>query len=294
MLSNIVTEESILSPENAAPAGDNRSFTVPTGIGTIHVHDGGPETGPTALLWPSLFTDGHATWGPQVGALHAMEWRTLLVDPPGTGASSPAPARFTMEACAEAAVEILDAAAVARAAFLGVSWGGFVALRVALNAPHRCTALVLSNTSADRMGPIQRRRDTALAALIRLGVPGGLGRVVVPTLLSAKTRSRDPQFASRLADEIDHLDRAALSRAVRSAVVERTSVAHQIGHISIPTLIIAGAEDHALPLAHSQRLAREIPGATLHVIPDIAHLAPREAPEAVAALLNDFLATVPT
>jgi hypothetical protein len=53
-----------LSRENAATAGDNRSFTVPTGIATIHVHDGGPETGPTALLWPSLFTDGHATWGP--------------------------------------------------------------------------------------------------------------------------------------------------------------------------------------------------------------------------------------
>src|SRR5258708_24231354 len=263
-LSNIVTEESILSAEDAATAGDNRSFTVPNGIGTIHVHDGGPETGPTALLWPSLFTDGHATWGPQIGALHAMGWRTLLVDPPGTGASRPAPARFTMEACAEAAVEILDAAAVARAAFLGVSWGGFVALRVALNAPHRCTALVLSNTSADRTGPIQRQRDKALAALIRLGVPGGLGRVVVPTLLSAKTRSRDPQFASRLADEIDHLDRAALSRAVWSAVVERTSVAHQIGHISIPTLIIAGAEDHALPLAHSQRLAPQSPAATLH------------------------------
>jgi 3-oxoadipate enol-lactonase len=199
-----------------------------------------------------------------------------------------------MEACAEAAVEILDAAAVARAAFLGVSWGGFVALRVALNAPHRCTALVLSNTTADRMGPILRQRDKALAALIRLGVPGRLGRVVVPTLLSAKTRSRDPQFASRLADEIDHLDRAALSRAVRSCLVERTGVSHLIGHIGIPTLIIAGAEDHALPPAHSQRLAREIPGATLHVIPDIAHLAPREAPEAVTALLNDFLATVPT
>lgn len=69
--------------------------------------------------------------------------------------------------------------------------------------------------------------------------------------------------------------RVALSRAFRS-VVERTSVAHRIGHVSIPTLIIAGAEDHALPPVRSQRLAREIPGATLHVIPDIAHLAPRE------------------
>ena len=72
-----------MSPENAAMAGDNRSFTVPTGIGTIHVHDGGPETGPTALLWPNLFTDAYATWGPQIGTLHAMGWRTFLVDPPG-------------------------------------------------------------------------------------------------------------------------------------------------------------------------------------------------------------------
>jgi pimeloyl-ACP methyl ester carboxylesterase len=151
----------------------------------------------------------------------------LLVDPPGTGASSPAPPRFTMEACAEAAVEILDAAATARAVFLGVSWRGFVALRVALNAPHRCTALVLSNTSADRLGPIQRQRDKALAALIGLGVP----------------RSWDVWSFPRCS-------------ARRHA---------------------AATEDHALPPAHSQRLAREIPGATLHAIPDIAHLAPRES-----------------
>jgi 3-oxoadipate enol-lactonase len=199
-----------------------------------------------------------------------------------------------MEACAEVAVDILDAAALARVAFLGVVLGWF---RGAAGGPERTPPL-------HRAGAQQHQRrshghDCAATRqharrADRSGRPGRLGRVTVPTLLSAKTRSRDPQFASRLAYEIDHLDRAALSRAVRSAVVERTSVAHLIGHINIPTLIIAGAEDHALPPAHSQRLARDIPGATLHVIPDIAHLAPREAPEAVAALLNDFLATVPT
>ena len=113
--------------------------------------DAGPTDGAMALLWPSLFSDGQTSWGAQLPVLHELGWRTLLVDPPGTGQSPSAARLFTMEECGRAAVDVLDAAAVDRAAVLGLSWGGFVGLRVALAAPQRVTALVLSNTSARRM-----------------------------------------------------------------------------------------------------------------------------------------------
>ena len=266
------------------------SLVVPTIVGRLHVQDSGPAGGAVALLWPSLFTDGPTSWGAQLTGLHDLGWRTLLIDPPGTGGSTPSPGLFTMEECAEAALHTLDAADAERAALLGLSWGGFVALRVALAAPERVTALVLSNTSARRMSFARRQRDRLVSMLIDLGIPGGMGRLIVPGALGERFRRQDPGFAAHLAESINDLDTTGLARAVRSCLAERTSVVEALDQITAPTLVIAGAEDKALPLPHSVELAERIPGARLEVLPHVGHLAPREAPDAVAALLQEFLA----
>src|SRR5439155_27361621 len=134
--------------------------------------------GATALLWPSLFSDGQTSWGGQLPGLHKLGWRTLLIDPPGTGQSPAVTRLFSMEECADA-IAVLDAAAVDQAALLGLSWGGFVALRVALTAPQRVTALVLANTSARRGSYLQRQQSRLLSSIVRVGVPGGPGRLVL-------------------------------------------------------------------------------------------------------------------
>lgn len=263
---------------------------VPTGLGRLFVHDAGPRDGAAALLWPSLFSDGETSWGGQLAVLHELGWRTLLVDPPGTGESPPATRLFTMEECAEAAVAVLDAAAVDRAAILGLSWGGFVGLRVALAAPQRVTALVLSNTSARRMSFRERQRDRLLSNVVRIGIPGGPGRLVVAGMLSKDSQRRDAAFAARFAHGIDELDKAGLARAMRSVLVDRTSVSVELHRITTPALVVAGADDPAFPHVHAQELADAIPGARLETLPRVGHLAPREAPVAVANLLKSFLA----
>lgn len=270
-----------------------RSLLVPTVIGRIYVQDAGPVSGPAALLWPSLFTDGQTSWGAHLSGLHDLGWRTLLVDPPGTGRTAAAPRVFTMEECAEAAVEILDTAGVAKAAMVGLSWGGYVGLRVALAAPDRVSALVLSNTAARSVPFALRLRNRLLASLIRAhAIPGGPSLLIMPGLISKHTRRKDPSFAADLAATIDGLDRSGLARAVRSVLVEPTSIVNRLQHITAPALVITGAEDRGLPPAYSTELANRIHGAQLHVLPDVGHLSPREAPVAVGALIDDFLASL--
>jgi 3-oxoadipate enol-lactonase len=268
-----------------------RSLLVPTVLGRIYVQDGGSVSGPAALLWPSLFTDGQTSWGAHLSGLHDLGWRTLLVDPPGTGRTAAAPRVFTMEECAEVAVDILDAARVAKAAMVGLSWGGYVGLRVALAAPDRVSALVLSNTAARSVPFALRLRNRMLANLIQLrALPGGLSRLIVPGLVSKHSRRENLAFAAELAATIDHLDPVGLARAVRSVLVEPTSVVDLLGRITGPTLVITGAEDRGLPPSYSTELADRITGARLQVLPRVGHLAPREAPATVATLISEFLA----
>ena len=267
------------------------ALTVPTTLGPLHVQDAGPADGPVALLWPSLFSDGDTSWGRQLDGLHALGWRTLLVDPPGTGGSAPAVRRFTMEECGEAALQVLDGAGVERAVFFGLSWGGFVALRVALAAPHRVRALVLANTTARGVGFRERLRVLMMCLLIRVGVPGGLGRLVAAGMLSDHSRRHDAGSASRFAATVSSLDSRGLARAVRSVLGDRTDVVEALHRITAPTLVIVGAEDKALPRApHSDDLAKRIVGARLEVLPRVAHLSPREEPTKVANLIREFLA----
>ena len=253
------------------------------------MYDAGPVDGAAALLWPSLFSDGQTSWGAQLAGLHALGWRTLLVDPPGTGGSEPASRLFTMEECADAAIQILDAASVERAAMLGLSWGGFVGLRVALAAPQRVIALVLSNTSARRPTFVGRQRSRLNAALVRIGIPGGRGRLVAGAMLSKHSRLVDPAFAKQFIAGANALDKAEASRAMRSVDVNRTSVVDGLDRITAPTLVIAGGEDKVFPHAHSDELASRIRGAQLEVVPNVGHLSPGEAAMTVSALLERLL-----
>ena len=79
--------------------------TVSTVLGSVFVDDQGTPNKSVALLWPSL-----------------------AIEPPGHG-QSPGPGRgFTMDECAEAVIQILDATGInTPVAYLGTSWGGFVA-----------------------------------------------------------------------------------------------------------------------------------------------------------------------
>ncbi|WP_434570284.1 alpha/beta fold hydrolase [Pseudomonas sp. Z3-6] len=275
--------------------------SVHTAVGRVSFYvSNGHRWHATALLWPSLFTSGHASWEPQLATLHALGYRTILIDPPGHGASGLPPPRFSLRQCSEAALQILDNEGVQRAAFLGISWGGFVALQTAIIAPDRVSSMVLSNTSASRTSAMIRLRDGVVSQLIRIGFPqrfglsGSLGEMAIVNLLGDRKRREDPEFASRLAQEINDLNKVALSRAVTSVLVKREDLLRHLHLIRIPTLVVAGACDQALPPAkHAALIANEIVGAKYELIPEVAHLAPREAPWEFASLLKSFLASEP-
>ncbi|MGW6426708.1 alpha/beta fold hydrolase [Nocardia sp. NPDC055053] len=274
-----------------APA--ERTLVVATALGDLHVHDSGSMDRPSALLWPSLFTDGRTSWSAQLPGLGALNRRTLLVDPWGTGASAPATRRFTMEECAEAAFRVLDAAGVHRAVVLGLSWGGFVALRMALADPERVTGLVLSNTSARRMPLAGRARDRALALLLRAGVPSGPGAMVAAGMLGKTTRRTRPELAGELGAMVDRLDRGGLARAMRSVLADRSDITGSLDEIRCPTLILDGTEDRQFDRSHARELAERIPGAQLEILARAGHLGPREAPDEVMTHIEKFLTTLP-
>jgi len=258
---------------------------VSTRVGSLAVEEAG--AGPPVLLWPSLFCN-RSMWRHQRQALEGR-YRLLLVDPPGHGDSGPPRAPYSLDDCAAAALEVLDAFEVPSAAWVGLSWGGMTALRAALAAPERVRALALFDCSAEPEPWRQRLADRAMAAVYRrLGLTGFLARGVRPLLVGRTSERERPGIAEEVFDHVRGLERDAVLAAV-DAIVGRGGVLVALPRIAAPTLVAVGEEDRATPPPYAERIAAAVPGARLHRIAACGHLSALEAPQEVNRLLGPFL-----
>lgn len=73
------------------------------------------------------------------------------------------------------------------------------------------------------------------------------------------------------------------------AITTRDDLVGRLSHIRVPTLVVVGEEDKALPPWKSRRIADSIPGAELLVIPSAGHLAAIENPAPVTDAVTRFL-----
>jgi pimeloyl-ACP methyl ester carboxylesterase len=62
-----------------------------------------------------------------------------------------------------------------------------------------------------------------------------------------------------------------------------------LADIRVPTLVIVGRQDQGTPVAAAEEIAAGIPGSRLAIIEECGHLSTIEQPEAVTALMRDWL-----
>jgi 3-oxoadipate enol-lactonase len=262
---------------------------VPTVVGRLHVKDEG--SGPAVALWHSLLCDG-AMWHAQTGELR-RDHRLLVIDGPGHGRSEPPPGPFTLEQCAHALEQVLDARGVERAAIVGLSWGGMTAMRLALRSPERVRGLALLDTSAEAEKPRNRVRFRLMTEVYRrLGVTRFLVPAILEAMLSRRTIEERPILGEELLSRLRSFDRAAIVHAIDAVVLSRRSILDALPVIATPTLVVVGTEDRSTPPRRSERIVAAIRGARLVRIPGAGHLSALEAPAAVNAALRAFLASL--
>jgi 3-oxoadipate enol-lactonase len=268
--------------------------TVPTILGDLYVVVQGNDDEPVALLWPSLFTD-HTMWRYQIPALRAAGWRTIVLDPPGNGRSKAVGRSFTMDECADAALQVFDAMNVRTpVVVLGTSWGGMVAPRMALRAPDRVRGMVLTNTTAESAAPFERAKNMLLTTMLAIGaLDKVVDGMVVSLQLAPETRRRKPELGKEIGRLFLSWNRRGLIESVRSVLVDRDADLDALPGVSAPALVVSGKEDHILPSPHSRRIVDKMPNARHVDVADAAHLVPLEQPEASNKLILDFVKGLP-
>lgn len=263
------------------PENDMSTATTNDGT-TIHFEIEGDWAKPTLLFSNSLGTDLHM-WDAQVAAL-ADDFRILRYDGRGHGLSSAPAGPYTIERLGNDALAVLDAAAISRADFCGVSMGGMIGMWLGVHAPERFGRMALCNTSAYL--PPRESWDERIEKA-RAGRMDEIARDVIERWFTPGFREREPEEVARVREQF--LNTSGEGYAGCCAAIRDMDQRESIRDFGVPALVIAGGVDPAAPPEHAHLICDRIPDAAYVEIADGAHLSNIEKAEAFNAALRAFL-----
>jgi 3-oxoadipate enol-lactonase len=247
----------------------------------FHYRLDGAADAPVVVLSNSLGTN-LAMWDAQVPAL-AGKFRVLRYDSRGHGLSDVTPGPYTIEGLARDVVSLLDALHVPTAHYCGLSVSGLIGQWLGINASKRFQSLTLCNTAA-RIGTIDDW-NARIAAVRERGM--------APIANGVVARWFTEDFAKRAPAQVEAARQMLLHTSPEGynatcAALRDEDLREAISRISLPTLVISGAQDAATPAADGRFVAEKIPNAQYLEL-DAAHLSNIEAAEPFTAALLKFL-----
>jgi pimeloyl-ACP methyl ester carboxylesterase len=246
-------------------------------------------SGPALLLFHAFPLD-RRMWDAQRAAL-AGRARVLRFDAPGFGGSAARPGALRMSDLAALGAALLDRHEVERAVVGGLSMGGYAALAFAREHPARLAGLLLADSRAGADGEEARANRLRQAEQVRSSGTAELIAGLLPKLLSPATLAHRPEVV----EQVRSMASAAQAEGVAGALLgmaERPDATPGLAAITVPTMIVCGAEDTLTPPVESERLRDAIPGARLRLLAGAGHLANLEQPAAFTAAVVELLERV--
>ena len=246
----------------------------------------GPESGPTYVLVNGL-TQYSALWAPYRAALADRQFRVVTFDLLGQGRSDK-PSLFIEQDDQVAVLRTLIDRVCEGPVFLaGISFGGIIALRYAIECGDRLAGLVPMSTFAE-LTPQLMLIGNALRNGLILGGVEYLQDLLLPMNVS------DAWLAQRL-DKLDAVKRPgwlvndlyALQNLMESFLDFRP-ITPELGGIRVPTMILNGEFDFLTPRHLHETLRAHIPDSALVIVPHGYHAFTLDKPDLTAWLLARF------
>jgi 3-oxoadipate enol-lactonase / 4-carboxymuconolactone decarboxylase len=251
----------------------------------LDVRTDGPDSGPVLVLLNSIGTTSDM-WTPVVGPL-AEQFRVVRIDHRGHGSSTASPSladgtECTLADLAADVVAVLDRLRIDRVDLAGTSLGGMVGMWLAAHRPERIARLALICTSSF-LPPASGWRDRA--ATVRSNGTFTIAAAVVARWVTPALATRDGELVDGLRAMMGSID--AESYAQCCEAIASMDLRDDLARIAAPTLVVAGADDSAIPREHAELIAEAVARARLEVLAPAAHLPTYEQPGELASLLLD-------
>ncbi len=252
----------------------------------FHVVERGPASG-LPVIFLHGFPFDHSMWTPQLEAL-SDKYRVIAYDIRGHGQSYIGDGQFTIEGHTEDLLGILNQLKISKCVIVGLSMGGYIALRALERNPERFLAAALCDTRSEADGNEGKlKRFGAIASVKKTGSKE-FAKGFVQAVFSAESRNGKPAIIQHIQTTIERTSPLSIA-GTQLALASRTDTTPSLPRISIPVLIMVGEHDVTTPPTASQAMHAAIPGSEFHIIPRAAHMSNLENPEEFNKHLLTFL-----
>ncbi|TWB63622.1 pimeloyl-ACP methyl ester carboxylesterase [Nitrospirillum viridazoti] len=288
-----------VTPAAAGRAVKTEAQTIRLFGASIKYYEAGQ--GPTLVLVHGLGSSATGDWGKVMADL-AKTHHVLALDQLGFGASDKPMIDYAIQTWVDFLGEFLRQKKVTDFTLMGESLGGWISAQYTIQAldgiaadpafalpkPTRlvlCDAAGRHDTMAKAFGPKPTGADAPPPAASLAGQKAMLGAIFHDPRWSNGPAALKRGFAWSLSKG----DAWTIHAVYSNPALLNETVDGKLKDITIPTLVVWGAEDKLLPPADGQFYADGIPGAKLVTIPDSGHAPMIETPKAFLAAVEPFL-----
>src|ERR1022692_1899267 len=262
------------------------------GRGTTRIWEcAGPSGAETLMLIHGVTFTAELNWG-KIFAPLARHFPVVAVDLRGHGDGISAGSQFRLEDCADDVAALAGVLNIGRFVAVGYSMGGMVAQLLYKRHPTLLSGLVLCSTALNVLGsPTEQLAalglPTVAAAMRWNPILQMAGAEVLGTVFLG--RIDDPATASWARAQLSRTSLATAVAAIQ-AVCEFTSDTW-ISQVDVPTAVVVTTRDFIVPASRQLKLARAIPGASVHEL-DADHGVCVNAPQLFARALLEACCSV--
>ncbi len=227
------------------------------------------------------FPLSHGVWNKMMEHMDGLD--VITPDLRGFGESAIVDGAYRIADMADDVLALLDALKIERAALVGHSMGGYVALAAARKSPARIAGLGLVSTQA--LADTPERKVKRYETAEKVGVQGS---VFIANEMAPDLSADAAQHGTVLWEMILRQPAAGIMGAL-AAMAERPAATDLLPTLKFPVAILHGLSDALIPVERAREMKAAIPQATLTELPDVGHCPMLEAPVETAKALKGIL-----
>ena len=219
----------------------------------------------------------------------AQKYRTVVYELRGMGQSESVDqpgTTITVQDHADDLSALMDVLGIEQAAIVAHAFGGFPAMQLAVDQPHRISALAMACTSARMEGVMRKVIPNWIETAESVGM-GPLVKTGLERWFVASFREANPEIMDLYRKMIGN--NPPLGYAANGRGLLEYDIRNQLHKIQCPTLLISGEEDWSTPTKDHRLIAECVANAELVVVKKSSHTVPEEQPEEFNQIVLSYL-----
>ena len=246
----------------------------------------GAHDAPVVAFSHSLAADS-GMWAEQVPTFLAAGYRVLRIDLRGHGGSDAPPGGYSMRALAGDIVHVLDSLELAQVVFCGLSIGGAIGQHLGIHHAPRIARLILCDTQPASFKDALTRWGGRIEQILAVNSMEPIADATLARWLSASFKARHPVRWRQVRGMVTATTLQGYIGC--AAALQNFDFTADLPRITMPVLVICGADDPGADPANSRLIAGRVQQGIYREIPHAGHLPNIEQADMFNAIMLEWL-----